>query len=98
MFTESVEDWLMISLDDDFFNQHRVVDILHTLHITVYMMRPVTYSPLSARSDDENYDVRTILHQGCRESIFRFLIETIVCIIIQKETSTQILYTILNRI
>ena len=23
MFTESVEDWLMISLDDDFFNQHR---------------------------------------------------------------------------
>ena len=22
------------------FNQHRVVDILHTLHITVYMKRP----------------------------------------------------------
>ena len=74
-----IESWFQ--LDDDFFNQHRVVDILHTLHITVYMMWPVTHFPLSARSDDENYDVRAILHQGCRESLVRFSIETIVCII-----------------
>ena len=39
-----------------------IVNILHTLHITVYMMRPVTHFPLSPRSDDENYDVRAILH------------------------------------
>ena len=64
-----------------FFNQHRVVDILHTLHITAHMMRPVTHFPLSTRPDDENYDVRGILHQCYRESIVRFLIETKVCII-----------------
>ena len=58
-----------------------IVDILHTLHITVYMLRPVTHFPLSARSDDENYDVRAMFHQCCREPIVRFFIETIVCII-----------------
>ena len=35
---------------------------VHTLHITVYMTRPVTHFPLSTRSDDENYDVRAIFH------------------------------------
>ena len=40
-----------------------IIDIFHTLHITVYMMRPVTYFPLSARSDDEKYDVRAMLQQ-----------------------------------
>ena len=69
----------MISLDDDCFNQHRVIDILHTLHTTVYMMRPVIQFLLSTRSDDEYYDVGAI--HCCRESIVRFLIETIVCII-----------------
>ena len=52
-----------------------------TLHITVYMTRPVTHFPLSTRSDDEYYDVGAILHHCCRESIVRFLIESIVCII-----------------
>ena len=45
------------------------------------MLRPVTHFPLSPRSDDENYDVRATLHQCIRESIVRFFIETIVCII-----------------
>ena len=40
------------------------------------MMQPVTHFPVSARSDDENYDVRAILHQCSRESVVRFLIET----------------------
>ena len=77
----------MISLDDGFFSTNFAsstsyhVHLTHVAHHCLQDLRPVTHFPLSTRSDDENYDVGAILHQCFRESIVRFLIETIVCII-----------------
>ena len=53
----------------------------HVAHHCLHDRRSVTHFPLSTRSDDENYHVGAILHQCCWESIVRFLVETIVCII-----------------
>ena len=79
MYTESVEDWLMISWRI-FQPTSRRRYFKHVAHHCLHDRRPVTHFLLSTRSDDENYDVGTILHQCCWEPIVRVLIETIVCI------------------
>ena len=79
MFTET--DWL-ISLDHESFNQHRRY-FTHVTHHCLYDAAgdPLPSFPKVGWRKLWRKTLRAILYQGCRESIVRFLIETIVCII-----------------
>ena len=79
MFTESVEDWLMISLDDDFFqptSRRR-----YCTHVAHHCLHDAAGDPLPSFHKVGWRELWRKSDIASSESIVRFLIETIVCII-----------------
>ena len=74
MFTETVEDWLMISLD------HESLKIVrYFTHVTHHCLHDAAGDQLPSfrKVGWRHYDVTAMLHQCCSESIVRFFLGTI---------------------